>query len=99
MNREIILKNCNEAKEDRIIITHGTGTIEETAKYIQKSITKKTIVLTGAIVPYSFGNSDGLFNLGCTIAFVQTLPAGGICSYEWLFFLLLHHINPFQHLL
>lgn len=74
-DRAIILKNCREAKEDKIIITHGTGTMEDTAKYL-KPIKNKTIILTGAMVPYKFGSSDGLFNLGSAIAFVQTLPSG-----------------------
>lgn len=48
----------------------------ETAKVLASEIKDKTIVLTGAMVPYTFGSSDGLFNLGTAIAFVQTLPAG-----------------------
>jgi L-asparaginase len=73
-NREIILKQCRKAKETRIVITHGTDTMEETARELGKSITDKTIVLTGAMVPYKFGSSDGLFNLGSALAFAQTLP-------------------------
>lgn len=75
-NREIILQNCLSAKEDKIVITHGTDTMEETAKVLGKAIRNKTIVLTGAMVPYKFGSSDGLFNLGSALAFVQTLPFG-----------------------
>jgi L-asparaginase len=75
-DREIILKNCKEAKEDRIIITHGTDTMVETAKVLGNGIKDKTIVMTGAMIPYVFGSSDGLFNLGCAIAFVQALPHG-----------------------
>ena len=71
-----IVDNCKEAKEDKIIITHGTDTMVKTAKVLGNTIKKKTIVLTGAMIPYKFGSSDGLFNLGCAIAFVQTLPHG-----------------------
>ena len=75
-DRELILEQCRKAKETRIVITHGTDTMEETARELGKSITDKTIVLTGAMVPYKFGSSDGLFNLGSALAFAQTLPPG-----------------------
>ena len=75
-DRYIIVKNCEKASEEKIIITHGTDTMAETAKLLAKTIKDKTIILTGAMVPYTFGSSDGLFNMGSAIAFVQTLPAG-----------------------
>lgn len=75
-HRENIASHCKKAKEKNIIITHGTDTMPETAKYLSKHIKNKTIVLTGAMVPYKFGSSDGLFNLGSALAFVQTLPPG-----------------------
>lgn len=75
-DREIILEQCRKAKENRIVITHGTDTMEETARVLGRRITDKTIVLTGAMVPYKFGSSDGLFNLGSALAFAQTLPPG-----------------------
>lgn len=75
-DRQMILEQCRNAKEDRIVITHGTDTMEQTAAVLGKSITGKTIVLTGAMVPYKFGSSDGLFNLGSALAFVQTLQPG-----------------------
>jgi len=75
-DRYIIVKNCEKATENKIIITHGTDTMVDTAKILAKSIKDKTIVLTGAMVPYTFGSSDGLFNMGSAIAFVQTLPVG-----------------------
>jgi L-asparaginase len=75
-DRYIIAKNCEKADETRIIITHGTDTMVETAKLLALKVKNKTIVLTGAMVPYTFGSSDGLFNLGSAIAFVQTLPHG-----------------------
>jgi L-asparaginase len=75
-NRKVILENCKETEEDRIVITHGTDTMADTAKLLGKSIKNKTIVLTGAMIPYKFGSSDGLFNLGAALAFVQSLPHG-----------------------
>ena len=75
-HRELITSYCKKTKEKKIVITHGTDTMPETAKYLSKNITGKTIVLTGAMVPYKFGSSDGLFNLGSALAFVQTLPPG-----------------------
>lgn len=84
-----IAQNCMHATEDRIIITHGTDTMVETARVLAKhngSLSQrdsfgagggqKTIVLTGALIPYKFGSSDGLFNLGSALAFAQTLPPG-----------------------
>ena len=75
-DRETIVKNCSKAAERRIIITHGTDTIVETARALAESGIDKTIVMTGAMIPYTFGSSDGLFNLGSAIAFVQSLPSG-----------------------
>ena len=75
-DREMILENCLQTTEDKIVITHGTDTMEQTAGILGRSIQDKTIVLTGAVVPYKFGSSDGLFNLGSALGFVQTLPPG-----------------------
>lgn len=75
-DRQIIVEQCRKCKEDRIVITHGTDTMEETARVLGKSITGKTVILTGAMVPYKFGSSDGLFNLGSALAFADTLPHG-----------------------
>lgn len=74
--REAISTRCLELPGERIVITHGTDTMAETAAVLGKTAHGKTIVLTGAMVPYKFGSSDGLFNLGAAIAFVQTLPHG-----------------------
>jgi L-asparaginase len=75
-DRQIICEQCRTAPEDRIVITHGTDTMVETARVLQSRVTGKTIVLTGAMIPYKFGSSDGLFNLGSALAFAQTLPPG-----------------------
>lgn len=75
-DRETITLNCLKSDFERIIITHGTDTMVETAKVIAGKVSHKTIILTGAMIPYKFGSSDGLFNLGAAIAFVQTLPHG-----------------------
>jgi L-asparaginase len=75
-NRLLIRERCRKTVEKRIIITHGTDSMERTAAVLGKGIRGKTIVLTGAMVPYTFGSSDGIFNLGTALAFVQTLPAG-----------------------
>ncbi len=75
-DRDRIVQNCLQSKEDRVVITHGTDTMTETAAAIAKAVTGKTIVLTGAMIPYAFGSSDGLFNLGSALSFVQVLPAG-----------------------
>jgi L-asparaginase len=76
IERELISNKCRDSGCDRILITHGTDTMVETAGYIAGKDFDKTIVLTGAMIPYKFGSSDGLFNLGSALAFVQTLPHG-----------------------
>jgi L-asparaginase len=75
-DRQVILNNCKKVKENKIIITHGTDTMVETAEYLARAKLDKTIVFTGAMVPYRFGSSDGLFNLGASIGFVQALAPG-----------------------
>lgn len=75
-DRNIIIESCKRSDENRIVITHGTDTMTLTAKVLAENISDKTIVITGAMIPYKFGSSDGLFNLGSAIAFAQTLPAG-----------------------
>jgi L-asparaginase len=74
--RHLILERCRGVPENRIVITHGTDTMPETAAVLGPELKGKTVVLTGAMVPYTFGSSDGLFNLGTALAFVQTLPEG-----------------------
>lgn len=75
-DRELIAYQCNQCEENKIVITHGTDTMTDTAKILGHKITGKTIVLTGAMIPIKFGSSDGLFNLGSALAFAQTLPVG-----------------------
>jgi L-asparaginase len=75
-DRELIARHCETSEENQIVITHGTDTMTDTAKILAERMTDKTIVLTGAMIPYKFGSSDGLFNLGSALAFVQTLPHG-----------------------
>jgi L-asparaginase len=74
-----ILKECMNSREKNIVITHGTDTMVDTAKVLGEnveSIKNKTVVLTGAMIPYKFGSSDGMFNLGSAISFAQVLPPG-----------------------
>ena len=75
-DRARIVAACRQAGEARLVVTHGTDTMVETARAIADGISGKTVVLTGAMVPYAFGSSDGLFNLGSALSFVQALPAG-----------------------
>ena len=75
-DRQIVVQHCRHAPESRIVITHGTDTMVQTAAALAGQVPAKTIVLTGAMIPYKFGSSDGLFNLGSALAFVQTLPHG-----------------------
>lgn len=75
-DRTSILEHCRSCPRERIVITHGTDRMEVTARLLGPAIRDKTVVLTGAMVPYKFGSSDGLFNLGAALAFVQVLPHG-----------------------
>jgi L-asparaginase len=78
-DRALIVEQCRQASESMLLITHGTDTMVETAAALAKALppaSGKTIVLTGAMIPYAFGSSDGLFNLGSALSFVQTLTPG-----------------------
>ena len=78
-DRRRIVDECRRAPETQIVVTHGTDTMVETARTLAAAFPsggEKTIVLTGAMVPYAFGSSDGLFNLGSALSFVHVLPAG-----------------------
>jgi L-asparaginase len=75
-DRALIVQNCLQAPEDRIVITHGTDTMTDTAAAVARDVPGKTIVLTGAMIPWAFGSSDGLFNLGSALSLVQVLPPG-----------------------
>src|SRR2546426_466388 len=75
-DRDVIVRNCQQCAESCIVITHGTDTMVETAAALARAVTGKRIVLTGAMIPYAFGSSDGLFNLGSALSLVQVLPPG-----------------------
>ncbi len=87
-DRGLVLQNCLKAPETCIVITHGTDTMVKTARVLAGAIKDKTIVLTGAMIPYAFGSSDGLFNLGSALSLVQALPHGVYIAmngqyFEW----------------
>ena len=87
-DRELIVRNCQQCDESCIVITHGTDTMVETARALAAGVQGKTIVLTGAMIPYAFGSSDGLFNLGSALSLVQVLPPGVYIAmngrhFEW----------------
>ena len=86
VQREAVAEACRAAQEDRIVVTHGTDTMAETARVIAQKVTGKTVVLTGAMIPWKFGSSDGLFNLGSALAFAQTLPPGVYISMNGRWF-------------
>jgi len=75
-DRALIADACNAARQQRIVITHGTDTMTDTAEYLQHRVTDKTLVLVGAMVPWTIRHSDAAFNLGAAISAVQCLPAG-----------------------
>lgn len=85
-DRGSIVDHCKQAAENLILITHGTDTMAETARVLASEAIGKTIVLTGAMIPYKFGSSDGLFNLGSALAFVQSLPPGVYVAMNGRFF-------------
>ena len=75
-DRKLIARKCAKAKEHHIMVTHGTVTMSQTAKFLAKNVKGKTIVLTGSIVPFKINGSDALFNLGTALVAVQLLPHG-----------------------
>lgn len=76
-DRALVVEQCRQSEVDRIVVTHGTDTMVETGRAIAAAgLAGKTVVLTGAMIPYAFGSSDGLFNLGSALSFAQVLPAG-----------------------
>jgi L-asparaginase len=75
-DRRRIAERCARCDETRLVITHGTDTMVETARVVAQAVHGKTVVLTGAMVPYAFGSSDGLFNLGSALSFAEVLPSG-----------------------
>lgn len=85
-DRALVVKNCGSCKEDKIVVTHGTDTMEQTAKALGEAKLAKTIILTGALIPYKFGSSDGFFNLGSALAFAQALPFGVYVAMNGRFF-------------
>lgn len=74
--RATIVERCRDCDESHVVVTHGTDTMVRTANELAAGVAGKTIVLTGAMIPYAFGSSDGLFNLGSALSFVQALPRG-----------------------
>jgi L-asparaginase len=93
-DRALIVRHCAECEEARVVVTHGTDTMVETARAIAAAgssvpgLAAKTVVLTGAMIPYAFGSSDGLFNLGSALSFAQVLPPGVYIAmngqhFEW----------------
>jgi len=75
-DRGVIVRTCAQCGDSRIVVTHGTDTMVDTAAALARGVPGKTIVLTGAMIPYAFGSSDGLFNLGSALSFAQVLPPG-----------------------
>ena len=76
IDRKLILDACMQTEINKIVITHGTDTMTVTAKFLAQNIKNKTIIFTGAMIPYKFGSSDGLFNLGSALTAAQTLGPG-----------------------
>lgn len=87
-DRQSILESIRRCPEDKVIVTHGTDTMPETAAVVGQAVTDKIVVFVGAMVPYSFVNSDALFNLGCAFTAVQVLPRGSYITmngkvFQW----------------
>jgi L-asparaginase len=101
-DRELIVGNCVQCSESRIVITHGTDTMVDTAAALARGVPGKTIVLTGAMIPYAFGSSDGLFNLGSALSFVQVLSPGVYIAmngkhFQWDLVRKNKHTGVFEH--
>lgn len=81
-----IAERCRDCEEDRVVITHGTDTMVDTARVLAETCPEKTVVLTGAMIPFAFGSSDGLFNVGSALSFAQVLPPGVFVAMNGRFF-------------
>jgi len=92
--RQYIVDKCIDEKTNHIIITHGTDTIVQTAKLLANYVSDKTIILTGAMIPIKFGSSDGLFNLGSAMSFVQVLSPGVYITMNGRYF---HYNNVIKN--
>ena len=98
-----IVRRCQSSPEHAIVVTHGTDTMVETARALAAAaLTDKTVVLTGAMVPYAFGSSDGLFNLGSALSFVQVLSPGVYIAmngkhFQWNSVRKNKHTGVFEH--
>jgi len=86
-DRHIVAEQCKKSPEDHIVVTHGTDTMEETAKLVDSQVKDKVVVFTGAMIPYAFGSSDGMFNLGSALSFVQILEPGVYIAMNGRYFL------------
>ena len=86
-DRQIISDSCKQIEESQIVVTHGTDTMGKTAELIAAQKLNKTIILTGAMIPYKFGSSDGLFNVGSALAFSQALPFGVYIAMNGQYFM------------
>jgi L-asparaginase len=86
--RSEIARRCLDAKSEQIVVTHGTDTMVDTAAVVAGAIagTPRTVVFTGAMIPFAFGSSDGLFNLGSALSFVQALPPGAYIAMNGRWF-------------
>lgn len=76
VDRQRLLASCRHAHENAIVIVHGTDTMCDSAAVLGAAALDKTVILTGAMIPYEVANSDALFNLGFAIGVAQTLPGG-----------------------
>ena len=85
-DRALIVQNCLQCREKRIVITHGTDTMTETAAAVAGAVTGKTVVFFGAMIPYAFGSSDGLFNLGSALVICAGAAARCLRRHEWQMF-------------
>ncbi|MGE0812724.1 MAG: asparaginase domain-containing protein [Vicinamibacterales bacterium] len=86
-DRALVVEHCRRSPEQRLVVTHGTDTMVETAAAVAAAaLTDKTVVFTGAMIPYAFGSSDGLFNLGSALSFAQVLPPGVYVAMNGQFF-------------
>ncbi len=85
-DRRLVVERCSSCPDERIVVTHGTDTMADTARALHEAGLAKTIVLTGAMIPYTFGSSDGLFNLGSALSLAQVLPHGVFVAMNGRFF-------------
>ena len=79
-DRQLIVDTVKAADSDYVLVTHGTDTMVETGQWLKRQVPEKRIVLTGALQPAAFRETDAVFNIGCALGALQCVAPGAYVS-------------------